>query len=216
MRAAIAAATSRSKREIPHYYLTHTVELSAALAALEARNASRPPTERVLPAALVLRAVARALRKHPELNAHFVDGRVLPRDSVGLGVAISLRGGGLVAPSIARADELELDALMAALTDLVERARAGSLRASQMAPGSLTATSLGERGVDVVVPVIFPPQVAIVGVGTLATRPWVVGDVCLPRPTLTLSLAADHRVTDGHAGARFLARVADLLVRPDR
>jgi pyruvate dehydrogenase E2 component (dihydrolipoamide acetyltransferase) len=212
MRAAIASAMSLSKREIPHYYLTHTVELSAALAFLEAHNASRPPSARALPAALFLRAIALALRKHPELNAHWVDGRAVPRDTIDLGLAISLRGGGLVAPSIREADTLDLDALMAALTDLVERARSGTLRASTMAPGSLTVTSLGERGVDVVVPVILPPQVAMVGIGAITTRPWVVGDACLPRPVVTLSLAADHRVTDGHVGARFLARIASLLV----
>src|SRR5690606_23192892 len=119
MRRTIAAAMARSKREIPHYYLATDVPLRAATRWLEARNAQRPITERVLMAVLYLRAVARALEKFPELNGFYRDGRFEPSPAIHLGVAISLRQGGLVAPAILDANTRTLDELMAALSDLV-------------------------------------------------------------------------------------------------
>lgn len=216
MRAAIGAAMSRSKREIPHYYLAHEVDLGPAMSWLAAHNASRPPSERVLPAALLVRSVALGLQRAPELNAHFVDGRVAPQESIHVGLAIALRGGGLVAPRIERTDTLSLDELMVAMTDLVTRARRGGLRASEMTGATITITSLGDRGVDLVVPAITPPQVAVLGIGTITERPRVVEGQVVPRPVVTISLAADHRVSDGHAGARFLHHVATLLMTPEK
>jgi pyruvate dehydrogenase E2 component (dihydrolipoamide acetyltransferase) len=96
----------------------------------------------------------------------------------------------------------------------VSRARAGRLRASELAAPTIILTSLGEGSVDAVFPIIQPPQVAIVGAGAIATRPWVVDGAVVPRQVLTLSLGADHRVTDGRLGAQFLARLAARLVDP--
>jgi pyruvate dehydrogenase E2 component (dihydrolipoamide acetyltransferase) len=131
-------------------------------------------------------------------------------------VAVSLRAGGLVAPAIHDADRLPLGELMAALKDVVQRARAGTLRSSEMADPTITVTSLGERGVETVFPVIFPPQVAIVGLGKIVERPWVVDGRVIPRPVVNATLAADHRVTDGHRAARFLAEIDALLQQPER
>ncbi len=103
---------------------------------------------------------------------------------------------------------------MASLVDLVTRARAGSLRSSEMGTPSLTVTNLGEQGVDAVFGVIYPPQVALVGFGTIAERPWAVDGMLAVHPVVTASLSADHRVSDGHAGARFLATVGRLLADP--
>ena len=216
MRAAIGAAMARSKREIPHYYLTHTIDLGAAMSWLEARNADRPPTERVVPAALLVKATALALKKVPELNAWWTGSAAPPKAEVNVGVAISLRGGGLVAPAIPGTDQLGLDALMAAMSDVVERARRGALRASEMGSATVTVTSLGDRGVESVIPVIIPPQVAIVGFGTPSERPWVVDGEVVPRTLVTASVAGDHRVTDGHHGARLLARIEKLLQKPEK
>jgi pyruvate dehydrogenase E2 component (dihydrolipoamide acetyltransferase) len=215
MRQTIAAAMTRSKREIPHYYLADDVPLGAALGFLAARNAERPVTARLLLATLLLQAVARALRRYPEFNGFFRDGRFVPADGIHVGVAIALRGGGLVAPALRDAPRKDVDALNRELLDLVARTRAGTLRASELSDPTITVTSLGDQGVRTVFPVIYPPQVAIVGFGRVTERAWVDGAVVRPAPVVTASLGADHRVSDGHRGALFLAAVGDALQRPE-
>jgi pyruvate dehydrogenase E2 component (dihydrolipoamide acetyltransferase) len=211
MRQAIAAAMSRSKREIPHYYLSQTVELSAALARLQRLNGVRSPPERVLPAALFLRAVALAMGKLPELNGFWEEGHFRSGDGVHIGWAIALRGGGLVAPAIRDADKRSVDELMAAMRDLVQRARSYGLRSSELSDPTVTVTSLGDRGAETVLPIIYPPQVAMLGIGRIVTRPWVVDGAIGPRPVVTMTLAGDHRASDGHRGGLLLAEVARLL-----
>ncbi|MCL5778299.1 2-oxo acid dehydrogenase subunit E2 [Limibaculum sp. FT325] len=215
MRAAIAAAMSRSKREIPHYYLSQTIDLQAATDWLAARNAARPPAERLLMGALFVKAAALAAREVPEVNGHHEGGAFRPATAVHAGVAVAMRGGGLIAPAIRDADQLSLDALMAAMRDLVERVRAGRLRGSEMTDGTVTVSSLGERGADSLTGVIYPPQVALVGFGTPARRPWVMGDSVVPRTLVTVTLAADHRASDGRQGARFLAGIDRLMQDPE-
>jgi pyruvate dehydrogenase E2 component (dihydrolipoamide acetyltransferase) len=211
MRQAIAAAMSRSKREIPHYYLSQTVEVRAALAHLERLNKDRSPPERVLPAALFLRAIARAMTKLPELNGFWEEERFRPGDGMHIGWAIALRGGGLVAPAIRDADKRSLDELMAAMRDLVQRARSYGLRSSELSDPTITVTSLGDRGAESVLPIIYPPQVAMIGIGRVVTRPWVVDGAIGPRPVVTLTLAGDHRASDGHRGGLLLAEIDRLL-----
>ncbi|MDO8720141.1 MAG: dihydrolipoamide acetyltransferase family protein [Polaromonas sp.] len=216
MRKAIAAAMSRSKREIPHYYLSETIPMANALAWLQQRNEGLPITGRILPAVLLLKAVAVALKRTPELNGFYRDGQFQPSSAVHAGVAISLRGGGLVAPALHDIGAKPLEQLMRELADLVKRARTGSLRSSEMSDPTLTVTNLGEQGVETVFGVIYPPQVALVGFGSMATRPWVDAEGALVvMPTVTASLAADHRVSDGHRGALFLAELCALLQQPE-
>lgn len=215
MRQAIAAAMSRSKREIPHYYLSETMAFGSAAKWLQDYNAERPPEQRLLASVVLLKAVALALRDYPQLNGYWRDNAFQPTEGIHLGVAITLRRGGLVAPALRDVADRSLPDLMQALGDLVQRARAGSLRSSEMSDATLTVTQLGEQGVDSVFGVIYPPQVALVGVGRIAERPWVQAGALCVMPTVTLSLAADHRVSDGHYGARFLAEVHRLLQSPD-
>jgi len=214
-RAAVAAAMARSKREIPHYYLGTHVDVSGALAWLERRNAGRPAAERVLPAALLLKAVALAARAVPVLNGYWREGTFAPAERVNLGIAISLRGGGVVAPALADADRLELEALMSALRALVERARRGVLRSSDMEAATLTVSSLGEQGVETVYGVIHPPQVALVGLGAVCERAWAKDGWVAARKVVHVTLSGDHRASDGHDGARFLTQLAELLERPE-
>jgi pyruvate dehydrogenase E2 component (dihydrolipoamide acetyltransferase) len=215
MRCAMAIAMARSKREIPHYYLGQTISLGAATAWLEARNATRPVPERVLLAALLIKAVALACRKHTAMNGFYLDGEFAPSPAIHVGVAISLRQGGLVAPALHDADQKDLGTLMAGLSDLVQRARAGSLRSSEMADPTITVTNLGDQGVEAVYGVIYPPQVALVGFGAVTPRPWVEGDSLTVMPCATGSLSADHRVSTGHQGALFLAEISRLLQQPE-
>ena len=215
MRQAIAAAMSRSKREIPHYYLSGTIDMSRPLAWLEGFNRERVPEERLLPAVLLLKATALALSKHPQFNGFWEDGRFRPAEGIHVGWAIALRGGGLIAPAIHDADGLSLPKLMAALRDLVARARGGGIRGSEMMDPTCTVTSLGDRGAESVLGVIYPPQVAIVGFGQVVTRPWVVDGNVVARPLVTASLAADHRASDGHVGGLFLTAIDSILQEPE-
>jgi pyruvate dehydrogenase E2 component (dihydrolipoamide acetyltransferase) len=215
MRRAIAAAMSRSKREIPHYYVSSEIDLGPAMTWLAAKNERLAPADRLLPGVLFLKAVALALREHPELNAHWTPAGPEQKSNIHVGAAIALRGGGLVAPAIHDTDKLSLDALMAAFRDLVERTRSGSVRSSELSDGTITVTSLGERGADSVAPVIYPPQVAIVGFGRIVSRARVVDGAVAPRPTTICTLAGDHRVSDGMRGSTLLASIESLLARPE-
>ena len=214
MRQTIAAAMARSKREIPHYYLSTTIDMSRALTWLKQANEERPVTERLLYGVLLIKAVALALRQVPELNALWKDGEAVKCERIHIGTAISLRQGGLVAPALQDADRLTLHELMHNFQDLVKRARAGSLRSSEMSDPTITVTSLGEQGVETVFGVIYPPQVALVGFGKVVERPWVVNGQVVPRPVVVASLSADHRVTDGHRGGLLLAEIDRLLQEP--
>ncbi|WP_101949627.1 dihydrolipoamide acetyltransferase family protein [Mycobacterium sp. 3519A] len=215
MRRSIAAAMSRSKREIPHYYLADEIPMDTASAWLAGRNAQRSITDRVLPAVLQLKAVALAAQRFGEFNGFWREDRFESASEVHVGVAISLRGGGLVAPAIHDVPEKNLAELMSDLSDLVARARAGSLRSSEMSDPSITVTNLGDQGVDTVFGVIYPPQVALVGFGKPAQRVRAVDGGIRIVTTVQSTLAADHRASDGHRGALFLAAVNELLQQPE-
>ncbi len=216
VRAATGRLMARSKREIPHYYLSTTIDLHDALEWLERTNRDRPVTERILPAALLLRAVVVALGDQPRLNGSWVDDELRTADRVDLGVGVALRGGGLIAPVIPAADTLGLVETMDALRGLVGRARSGRLKGSDLGEASVTVTNLGDQGVESVYGVIAPPQVAVVGFGAIGERPWAVEGMLTVRRVVTATLSADHRATDGHEGARFLSTLDQLLHEPDR
>lgn len=215
MRKTIAAAMTRSKREIPHYYVAEDIPLAKALAWLQASNAQRPMPARLLPAVLLLKAVALALQRYPELNGYWREGKFEPVPAIHLGVAISLRQGGLIAPALRDAAGKPLTQLMQELTDLVKRTRAGSLRSSEMGQATVTVTNLGDQGSQSVFGVITPPQVALVGFGRVTERPWAENGGLKVLPVVTASLSADHRVSDGHRGALFLRELNELLQHPE-
>jgi pyruvate dehydrogenase E2 component (dihydrolipoamide acetyltransferase) len=204
MRRTIAAAMARANREIPHYYLQTRIDMSRALRWLEVENTKRALKDRLLPAVLLIKAVARALGDVPALNGYWRDDRPQPQEAIHIGFAIALRQGGLVAPAIQHADLKSLDELMETLRDLIPRVRAGRLRSSEMTAATITVTSLGDLGVETVYGVIYPPQVALVGFGKIMEQPWAEQGMLGIRPVLTATLAADHRATDGSQGARFL------------
>ncbi len=215
MRTAIAAAMSRSKREIPHYYLSHMVDLTTADDFITQTNADRAPEDRLLLGAVYAKAIAKALKKYGEFNGYFTDDAFHQSDAVHLGLAINIRSGGLVAPALFDTDDKSLDDLMQAMRDLVERVRTGRFRARELSDATITLTSLGDRGVDQLYGVIYPPQVAIVGLGTPRLLPAIHEGEVTARLTATLTLAADHRVSDGHRGALFLKAIDKNLQRPN-
>ena len=216
MRTAIAAAMARSKREIPHYYLEHQIDITPCEHWLAEKNAALPPDARLLMGALAIKAVALAARRFPAFNGFYRDNKFEPAQGVHVGVAIAIRGGGLTAPALHDTDRLSLDELMSRMRDLVQRTRAGRIRSSELADPTITVSSLGDRGVDALYGVIYPPQVAIIGLGKAAMRPWVIDGAIGPRSVITATLSGDHRVSDGHAGALFLAEIGKLLQEPEK
>jgi pyruvate dehydrogenase E2 component (dihydrolipoamide acetyltransferase) len=170
----------------------------------------------MLPSVLFIKATALALRDVPELNGFWVEDRARPSTSVHIGFAIAMKGGGLVAPAIHDADHKSLAELMTTLNDLIPRARVGRLRSSEMTAATATLTNLGDLGVESVFGVIYPPQVALIGIGKAASRPWVVNDALCIRQVTSATLAADHRATDGRLGAQFLDALNARLQKPEQ
>ena len=213
MRRVIAAAMARSKREIPHYYLSTSIDMRRSLDWLGAENAKRPVTKRLLYSVLLIRAVALALRSTPELNGFWIDDGFQASEGIHIGVAISLRQGGLINPAIHDVDKKHLDELMENMLDLVNRARTGHLRSSELSDGTITVTNLGEQGVETVFGVIYPPQVALVGFGKITERAVASNGMVGVRPMIDATLAADHRVSDGHRAGTIFDRHRSIAAR---
>lgn len=216
MRTAMAAAMAHAKREIPHLYLSTTVDISATLTWLKAENERRPVTERLLPVVMFIKAVARACADVPAVNGFWTDHGFVAGSGVHVGCAIALRGGGLVAPALHDVTQKTLDVLAREFADLVKRTRAGTLRSSEMSDATITLTNLGELGVESAYAIIYPPQVAIVAVGRIVERPWVVDGRIEPRSVITVSVSADHRAVDGRGAGSFLTAFDRALQAPEK
>lgn len=215
MRKAIGAAMLRSHRDIPHYWVVHTIDATPLFEWLDTQNTLRPIEGRLLYIAPLMKAVALALKQVPELNGQYEEGVFRPSSAVHMGLATALRGGGLIAPAIRDTDSKSVEELMSAIAELVPRARLGRLRSSEMADGTVTLSNLGEGSADSVFPLIYPPQVAIVGTGAASLRPWAVGDAVSLRQLIQVTLAGDHRVSHGRHAAQFLAHLSELIAHPE-
>jgi pyruvate dehydrogenase E2 component (dihydrolipoamide acetyltransferase) len=215
MRRAIAAAMSRSNREIPHYYLETEIDMTAPLQWLEAENVKKPIRERILPAAVLLKAVALALRDVPELNGYWLDDHLQIKKGIHIGFVLALRQGGLLTPAMHDVDAMPLHQVMQTMADLIERGRNGRLRSSEMTDATISVTNLGDRGVKTAFGVIYPPQVALIAFGRIMERPWVEQGLVVTRRCLTATLAGDHRATDGHTGALYLEALNRHLQQPE-
>ncbi len=215
MRKAIAAAMARSKREIPHYYVSSDIDVTALMDWLAQENASRPVADRLLYAVPLFRILARTLVDTPELNGQYEHDTFSPAQTVNAGIAIAMRGGGLVAPSIRDVAGKSIDDLRISLTDLVGRVRSGRLRSSELSNATVTFSNLGERTADTLMPIIYPPQVAIIGCGQIVSRPWVKDGEVHVRQIMSVTVAGDHRVSDGRSAARFLSRLEQRLTAPE-
>jgi len=205
MKKIIGAAMAKSKREIPHYYLSCEIDLNNVLNWLEKYNSAHPVTERLLYIAPLVKAVVNALKEFPEFNGFYINNEYRPSEAIHVGMAIALRGGGLIAPAILDANKMNVVEMMNNLADLVTRARAGKLRSSEISDPTITITNLGELGVDSVFGIIYPPQVALIGFGKMSLH-----------KTIIATLAADHRVSNGLSGSRFLAAIDKILQEPEK
>ena len=214
IRTAVAAAMSRSNREIPHYYLEKKIDLKKALAWMHEKNKELPVKKRLLPAALLIKAVAQSLKEVPELNALW-DTDLRMKTEINIGFVVSLRNGGIIVPTVHAADKKTVDEIMESLNDLIPRARALRLRSSELSDSTITITSIGEGGADLVYGVIYPPQVAIIGFGGIAEQAYSENGLLGVHPMIQVSLAGDHRATDGLTGSRFLLTLNNHLQNPE-
>jgi pyruvate dehydrogenase E2 component (dihydrolipoamide acetyltransferase) len=214
IRLAVAAAVSKSNKEIPHYYLEKKIDMTKALTWLREANSKRPIQKRLLPAALIIKATAKSLVDFPNLNAIWDNGLQLKKE-INIGFVVSLRGGGVIVPAIRNANLKSVDEIMEALNDIIPRARAMKLRSSDLTDTTISITSLGEGGADMVFGVIYPPQVAIVGFGGSSQQAFVENGMLGIRPIFTATLAGDHRATDGITGSDFLSALNNNLQNPE-
>jgi pyruvate dehydrogenase E2 component (dihydrolipoamide acetyltransferase) len=214
IRLAVAAAVTKSNKEIPHYYLEKKIDMTKSLTWLREANSKRPIQKRLLPAALIIKATAKSLVDFPNLNAIWDNGVQLKKE-INIGFVVSLRGGGVIVPAIRNANLKSVDEIMEALNDIIPRARALKLRSSDLTDTTISITSLGEGGADMVFGVIYPPQVAIVGFGGSSQQPFVENGMLGIRPVFTATLAGDHRATDGLTGSDFLSTLNNYLQNPE-
>lgn len=214
IRFAIAAAMSKSNKEIPHYYLEKKIDLTKALAWLQEANQQRKVQARLLPVVLFIKAIAKSLVDFPDLNAIWENGLHAKKD-INIGFVVALHNGGIMVPAIHQADLKTVDEIMEALNDLIPRARAMKLRSSELSDGTITLTSMGDRGADSVFGVIYPPQVAIIGFGSISEQPFAENGMLGIRTVVNATLAGDHRATDGLTGSRFLNVLSENLQKPE-
>lgn len=214
IRSAVAAAMSKSNREIPHYYLEKRVDMSKAMAWMKEVNKERPIKQRLLPAALFIKAVASSLDEVSELNAIWENGLQL-KNEINIGFVVSLRTGGIIVPVIQQADSKSVGEIMEVLNDIIPRARALKLRSSELSDSTITITNIGEGSADKVFGVIYPPQVAIIGFGNITEQAFAENGMLGIRPVVDITLAGDHRATDGITGSRFLGSLNKYLQNPE-
>lgn len=214
IRSAVAVAMSKSNREIPHYYLEKKIDMTNALAWLKEANSKRSVKERLLPVTLLIKATAQSLTEFPDLNAIWENG-LQPKKDINIGFVVSLRTGGIIVPAIHQVNLKNIDEIMDALNDIIPRARVLKLRSSELSDSTVTITNIGDGGADTVFGVIYPPQVAIIGFGSISEQPFAENGMLGIRPVINVTLAGDHRATDGLTGSRFLATLNKHLQNPE-
>ena len=201
----IARLMEKSKNKIPHFYIEKTFDLNKSIEWMHQQNEKLSMNERLVPAILFIKALAVALKKYPVFNSSFEGDYLINNSEINVGLIISLREGGLVAPALSNPHTKNIFELMQTFRDLVERARNGKLTGTEMQSATISLTNLGERGADKVYGVIYPPQVAIIGTGAISKD-----NHCI------WTLSADHRVTDGHQGSLLLNKIETLLQKPQK
>lgn len=204
----IARRAAESRATVPSYTLTLEVDMGASLSLRAGLD------EHVTVTHLVVKACGLALREHPRLNGSYRDARFELHERVNVGVMVAT-GDAIIAPTVMDADTTSLADVARTTSHLVARARAGELTSPQMSGATFTVSNLGMFGVTRFDAVITPPHAAILAVGAIAERPAVRDGAVVARPLMDLTLACDHRIVYGDEGARFVARVRELLEAPE-
>ena len=213
MRQAIASATSRGMREVPHFYVTVEIDMTEAMKLRAQMNKALEGDIRVSVNDLIIKACANALAKHPYLNASYTDHGVQMHRQVNISVAVALDDG-LIAPAIPDAGSKSLVEIARASAKLVERARSGVLTAEEYTGGTFSISNMGMYNVDEFTAIITLPQAAVLAVGSVKKMPVVRDDQVKIINAMKVTLSTDHRVADGAQAARFLAEVRTQLESP--
>lgn len=215
LRQAIATLMLRSKKEIPHYYLKKRMHLDSLMSWIDEKNKKLSPTERLLLPALLMRAVILAIKKFPEMNGYYKNDKFEAVNNVNLGVAFSVKGGGVIVPAVLDAEKLSAAEFNSAFQNLAIRTKEGGLKSRELSEGSFTVTNVGDLGSDEVYGIIFPPQVAIIGIGRIRKEAIIDHqDQLRAGFVVDITLSADHRVSDGLLGSRFLNEIEIKLSDP--
>ncbi|MGZ3817050.1 MAG: dihydrolipoamide acetyltransferase family protein, partial [Bdellovibrio sp.] len=214
IRDVIAQTMARSKKEIPHYYLKTKVVVDNLIESIDKINSKRSAEDRILMPAALMYILTQALKKYPEMNGYFENNKFIAHSEINMGMAISIKTGGVTAPAVLDMQNKDLPSVNSALKDLVQRTREGKLKANELSQGTITVTNLGDFGCEQVFGVIFPPQVALVGFGQIRKEAIVEKNILKPGYVIDVTLSADHRVTDGLYGAKFLQTISEYLARP--
>jgi pyruvate dehydrogenase E2 component (dihydrolipoamide acetyltransferase) len=214
IREAIAMAMSRSKKEIPHYYLKTRIILDALLVWIDEKNKVLPAVERLMVPTVLMKGIIQAIKEYPMMNGYYVNGAFEAKESVNLGIAVALKSGGVLVPAIMSAESMDLARLNSSFQDLLIRTRKNELKNRELTEGTITVTNVGDLGSHEVFGIIFPPQVALVGLGRIHKS--AVEDNGLIRSgfIIDVTLSADHRLTDGLLGSRFLAQIEKIFLNP--
>ncbi|MCS7259192.1 MAG: 2-oxo acid dehydrogenase subunit E2 [Anaerolineae bacterium] len=209
MRRAIIERVVRSKRDIPHFYLTQEIEMHAAQTLMEELLAMHPQPRLTL-THLLLKVVASLLLQHPRLNARLIEEEIEEYASVHLGFVVGLEDG-MIIPVLHHAERMSLLELAHRAIELEAGARARRLQAGDLTGRTFTLSNMGMLDIDAFQAVISPPDAAILAVGRVAKRPVVRDDQLIVAPTMIATLACDHRLVDGAHGARFMADLRQTL-----
>jgi pyruvate dehydrogenase E2 component (dihydrolipoamide acetyltransferase) len=204
-----------SKTSAPHFYLTAEIDVTETMALRSRLNREVDAEEKISVNDLILKAVAKTLPRFPALNATFAGDRLLIHKEISIAVAVAIKDG-LVTPVVRHVDEKAVGQIARETKGLAERARSGKSRVEDYAVGTFTVSNLGMFGIDTFIAIINPPHAAILAVGAVRRLPVYVGDDLVPRERMSVTLSADHRVTDGATGAQFLGQLRSLLENPLR
>ena len=213
MRQVIASRTSRSMREAPHFYVTSEIDMGKAIDFRRDFNDTLPEGVRVSVSDLIIKACARAIEKYPNFNAYFQDNHLVTSPHINIGIAVALDQG-LIIPSILDCQDRDLVNIAQASKDLIERAHGGTLKAGEYTGGTFAISNLGMYDVDSFTAIIYPPNAAVLAIGSVKEKPVVKGGQITVARMMKVTLSIDHRVVDGAGGAQFLQEVKRLLERP--
>ncbi|MFW5866537.1 MAG: 2-oxo acid dehydrogenase subunit E2 [Armatimonadota bacterium] len=213
VRRAIGAHTLQSVNEIPQFHMRTLVDMEPLVAFRDELKESADPVPTYND--LCIKAVAVGLREYPRFNAWCETDQLKLLDAVNIGFAVGTDQGVLL-PTVRDADTKSLEEIASETSEMVELARNGRLRASLQMGAGFTISNLGPIGIDSFAPIISPPQVAILGIGSITRQPMVVGGEIEARRAAQLTLVMDHRAVDGAEGARFLAALKAIFTSTDR
>ena len=214
MRAQIARVTTRSKTEIPHFYVTTQIDMSDAMALRRQINDNlKDDGVRVSVNDLIIKACVNTLKKYPKLNAYFSEEGIELHSAINVGIAIAEEDG-LTMPAILDCGSKSLAQIAAASDDLIQRTQSGTLQPDEYTGGTFSISNMGMFEVTSFAAIIQPPQSAVLAVGTVQKIPVIRDDQVTVSEVMNATLSVDHRVSDGAEGARFIVEVKNQLENP--